>query len=234
MQNEYLITEESESMKERLLEFVRYAGLPVYQFEKLCGLSNAYIKNMSKGIGADKLERILNKFPELNKQWLLYGEGNMLVEQSRMGTEINIGNSNMERKDKLVEMYNYALSKGFCTNKKSFAEYVGINPSNISKIFHDTQGRYLTNSTLLKINGALGNTFSQDWLLTSQEPMFRSIPANYGNDTVTTRQREEGITGAPPSTIDMLLAELKAQRESSDNQISRLLAIIENMTNKQK
>lgn len=70
-------------MKERLLEFVRYTGMPVYQFEKLCGLSNAYIKNMSKGIGADKLEHILNKFPELSKQWLLYGEGSMLVEQPK-------------------------------------------------------------------------------------------------------------------------------------------------------
>ena len=76
-----------EIMKERLLEFVRYTGLPVYQFEKLCGLSNAYIKNMSKGIGADKLDNILNKFPELNKQWLLYGEGNMLVEQSKKGVD---------------------------------------------------------------------------------------------------------------------------------------------------
>lgn len=97
---------------------------------------------MSKGIGADKLERILSKFPELSKQWLLYGEGDMLVSSN--------------------------------------------------------------------------------------------TPANYGNDTVTTRQQEDGITSAPASTIDMLLAELKAQRESSDNQISRLLAIIENMTNKQK
>ena len=67
-------------MKERLLEFVEYTGLPVYQFEKLCGLSNAYIKNISKGIGAEKLERILKQFPELNKDWLLYGVGNMLVE----------------------------------------------------------------------------------------------------------------------------------------------------------
>lgn len=83
------------NMKERLLEFIRYTGLPVYQFEKLCGLSNAYIKNMSKGIGADKLERILSKFPELSKQWLLYGEGNMLVEPSMPGTEINIDNTNM-------------------------------------------------------------------------------------------------------------------------------------------
>lgn len=69
-------------MKERLLEFVKYTGLPVYQFEKLCGLSNAYIKNMSKGIGAEKLECILKQFPELNRDWLLHGVGNMLVEHT--------------------------------------------------------------------------------------------------------------------------------------------------------
>lgn len=78
-------------MKERLLEFIGYKGMPVSQFEKLCGMSNAYIKNMSKGIGVEKLECILNKFPELNKQWLLYGEGEMLI--SDKSTDVNIDNS---------------------------------------------------------------------------------------------------------------------------------------------
>lgn len=127
----------------------------------------------------------------------------------------------MERQDKLIEMYNYALSKGFCTNKKSFAEYVGINPSNISKIFHDTQGRYLTNSTLLKINGALGNTFSQDWLLTGQEPMFRSE-----SNTIVSPQQ-------PPKTdAERLIEELKAENKALKEQVSDLTKSILNLTNR--
>lgn len=78
-------------MKERLLEFVRHTGMPVYQFEKVCGLSNAYIKNISKGIGADKLEKILNQFPELNRTWLLTGNGDMLLPSAT--TNVSTGDN---------------------------------------------------------------------------------------------------------------------------------------------
>ena len=82
-------------MKERIMEFVRYKGLPVSTFEQMCGLSNAYVKNISKGVGADKLEKILNTFPELNRTWLLYGEGEMLKNSTDNGSnESNENNEN--------------------------------------------------------------------------------------------------------------------------------------------
>lgn len=39
-------------------------------------------------------------------------------------------------------------------------------------------------------------------------------------------------TGAPLSTIEKLIDEMQSQREASTEQISRLLTIIENITNK--
>lgn len=33
---------------------------------------------MRKGYGSDKLRNVLTAFPELNREWLLYGEGEML------------------------------------------------------------------------------------------------------------------------------------------------------------
>lgn len=33
---------------------------------------------MRKGLGLDKLENVLNAFPEINRDWLLYGDGEML------------------------------------------------------------------------------------------------------------------------------------------------------------
>ena len=74
-------------MKERIMEFVRYKGIPVSTFEQMCGLSNAYVKNISKGVGADKLEKILNAFPELNRTWLLTGEGSMLRNNNNESNE---------------------------------------------------------------------------------------------------------------------------------------------------
>lgn len=135
----------------------------------------------------------------------------------------------------LYEMYNYALTHNLCKNKSGFSKLIEVANSNLSRAFSGDP-RYLTDKFIRRTNEALGGVFNEAWLLYGEGAMFVSgdTPANYGNDTVTTRQREEEIAAAPASTIDMLLAELKAQRESSDNQISRLLAIIENMTNQHK
>lgn len=47
-------------------------------FEEKCDLSSGYITSMRKGFGSEKLKNVLTAFPELNREWLLYGEGEML------------------------------------------------------------------------------------------------------------------------------------------------------------
>lgn len=74
-------------VKERLIEFIKYKGLSLSKFEKYVGLSNGYVYNISKGIGSDKLQRILTKFPELNQDWLINGEGEMLASHQEIASE---------------------------------------------------------------------------------------------------------------------------------------------------
>lgn len=64
--------------KSRTLRFVAYKGLSVKKFEEMCGLSNGYVNSMKAGFGASKLLQVLNAFPELNRDWLVYGEGEMI------------------------------------------------------------------------------------------------------------------------------------------------------------
>ena len=66
------------TIKERTYSFIEHKGITVKKFEELCGLSNGYISSMRKGFGSDKLNNVLTMFPELNREWLLYGEGEML------------------------------------------------------------------------------------------------------------------------------------------------------------
>lgn len=66
------------SVKERIVEFIKIQGLNVSEFEKRCNLSNGYISSMRKGFGTEKLNNVLREFPSLNREWLLYGEGEML------------------------------------------------------------------------------------------------------------------------------------------------------------
>lgn len=77
-------------MKERLIEFIGTLKIPVSQFEKKCGLSNGYVKNLRSTLGAKKLNDILNQYPQLNKVWLLTGEGEMLNQNIQTGDGTNI------------------------------------------------------------------------------------------------------------------------------------------------
>ena len=86
-------------IKERLIEFIASQKMSINKFEKECGLSTGYIKNMRKSVSPDKLQSIVQKFPELNPGWLMAGEGNMLknnvnVSGDNSGVVVNGNNSN--------------------------------------------------------------------------------------------------------------------------------------------
>ena len=66
------------SVKQRIIDFIKHIGISQRAFEKAIGLSNGYINNISVSIGHDKLLRISQHFPELNTEWLMTGEGQML------------------------------------------------------------------------------------------------------------------------------------------------------------
>lgn len=80
---------DNQTIKDRLLIYINYSGLKNASFEQLCGLSNGYINNSKGNFGAKKLEDILSNCPDLNRTWLLTGEGEML--NSQPSTTITIG-----------------------------------------------------------------------------------------------------------------------------------------------
>jgi hypothetical protein len=52
--------------------------MSVRQFELKCGLSGGYVKNIKNGLGRQKLNDVLNAFPEISREWLILGTGEML------------------------------------------------------------------------------------------------------------------------------------------------------------
>lgn len=68
--------------KDRTLRFIAHKGLSVKKFEEICGLSNGYLNSMKSGYGNSKLAQVLRAFPELNRDWLVYGEGEMIKGES--------------------------------------------------------------------------------------------------------------------------------------------------------
>lgn len=68
-----------ESVKDRLLEYIRREGISVREFEKKSKLSNGYLRSLNNSPSIDKMGGILDANPNLNRIWLLTGEGDMLV-----------------------------------------------------------------------------------------------------------------------------------------------------------
>ena len=71
------------TVKERLIKFYQSKGLTKREFERLCGLSNGYIDKLRHSPSTVKMESICLTFPDLNKVWLLTGEGTMLLGESK-------------------------------------------------------------------------------------------------------------------------------------------------------
>ena len=91
------------SVKQRLISFMKYKGLGQSRFEKASGLSNGYINSLRHSPSVSKLQSILGAFPELNKNWLLTGEGEML----------NDDNNNIKYACAGVPYYNVDFTLGF-------------------------------------------------------------------------------------------------------------------------
>lgn len=85
------------NVKERVKIFLDYKKMPISVFEKSINASNGYVNSISKSIGLDKIEMILEKYPNLNIEWLLTGQGNMLKEDTKTNISQTItGDSNIQ------------------------------------------------------------------------------------------------------------------------------------------
>lgn len=68
------------TVKQRLIEYLKEKKIGQNRFEKEAGLSIGYINKLRREPSITKLRCILHAAPDLNEQWLLTGEGSMLLE----------------------------------------------------------------------------------------------------------------------------------------------------------
>jgi hypothetical protein len=66
------------TIKKRLDLIIRELRLSGRAFEKECGLANGSYSSIRDGVGADKLNKILTRFPQISADWLISGTGEMM------------------------------------------------------------------------------------------------------------------------------------------------------------
>ncbi|MEG1759700.1 MAG: hypothetical protein RSB23_06745 [Alistipes sp.] len=84
--------EEKQNNWQRIENIIKWANMSTNYFARYIGLTrgeNLYqIKRGNNGISLDLADRIVAKFPQIDKLWLLTGEGQMFVEAELRGVQI--------------------------------------------------------------------------------------------------------------------------------------------------
>lgn len=78
------------TVKERIRVFINYKKISARAFESQCGFSNGYLRQLKNSPTVDKMEMILSAFPEINREWLTVGNGEMLKDNA---TQISHGDN---------------------------------------------------------------------------------------------------------------------------------------------
>ncbi len=97
----------------RIKEFLGKEKITKNKFYTKTGISNGYLDKV-KSIGSDKIEIIINTFPELNLYWLISGEGQMIVSNESpmegsdsfyLKKEIRLLQDNLKDKERIISLY---------------------------------------------------------------------------------------------------------------------------------
>lgn len=107
-----------ESVSDRLASFLKYKGKGQTAFEQEAGLSRGYVQKASDNMGYKIKSKISENCPELNMDWLLTGEGDMLKEEPHVSevTEVkslsNMKSSEVKKDEQMVNLYDFEASAG--------------------------------------------------------------------------------------------------------------------------
>jgi repressor LexA len=97
---------------DRLKQYIEFKGLILNAFDKTIGTSNGYIgKQIKNGasIGTDIIEKIICIYSDLNLEWLITGDGNMLKNKE----EIIFKAIKVASHQKGVSLINMEVAAGF-------------------------------------------------------------------------------------------------------------------------
>lgn len=95
-------------LKGRLKSFIKHLNIETKAFEAKCELSNGFVNNIGHSIREKSLNQILNAFPALNKNWLITGEGEMLLADQVSGRKMI-----QQPTEGYIPVYDISFSLGF-------------------------------------------------------------------------------------------------------------------------
>lgn len=123
-----------QTVKERLIAYLKNKKIGQNRFEALAGLSNGYISHLVNAPGLDKLTKILNAAPDLNKTWLLAGEGEMLNSNTDSSV-VQIGANTLDCEDaEVIESFPMLPEEVAVNPNTDIEEFIEENSSELERV----------------------------------------------------------------------------------------------------
>lgn len=145
-------------MIDRILQVIDYYGINKNVFYKETGLSNGFLDKV-KDIGVSKLNLILKTYPDLNPNWLINGEGKMLLTEGVVYNEIN---------DKAVQERVRSLCRSEGITIAAFERSISASNGYVNSI-----SKSIGLDKLLKILEVYPNV-DVNWLITGEGSMYKT------------------------------------------------------------
>lgn len=123
-----------QTIKERLVIYLKAKKMGQNRFEALVGVSNGYISNLKKSPGAEHLTKILNAAPDLNQHWLLTGEGEMLNSNTDSSI-VQVGTNIQDCEDaEIIESFPILPEEVAANPNTDIEEFIEENSSELERV----------------------------------------------------------------------------------------------------
>lgn len=212
-------------IKDRLKLFIEKENISKSRFERSVGLSNGYISNIKCKIGVDKLERILKQYPQINRDWLFFGTGNMYNSTSQTETKNSLlkADSALKIKDKNNDLKAFFREKGI--TQQEIAKRLNKSQAFIHALLN---GKPFGKRTAIEWSEAFG--LSPMWLMTGEGDMI--LDGNHLNAKNVQISQQNTVVQTEPERLLTLLERKEEQIQQRDRQIDELIGLLKQQMNK--
>lgn len=122
---------------DRFLKYLEYKGITENKATKECGLSQGLLHQAKTGksdLGYKTIDKILDKYQDINDSWLLHGEGEMIKDNINEN-QIDLNISDMKDFIKTIREEQKMLAEALSQNSRLIGiieRMQGISESNVS------------------------------------------------------------------------------------------------------
>lgn len=107
--------------KEKISLYLKQKKISKREFYSRTGLSNGFLDS-GKHLGTENLAIIINTFPDLNINWIVLNQGNMLKDTSTADTTISLTENSKDIQIKIMKQHIKTLELLITEKDKLIAE----------------------------------------------------------------------------------------------------------------